>query len=206
MSGDTATYSTSALNLGGHSVTAEYAGDSSYDGSTSSALTQTVDKANPSVTTWPTATAITYGQTLASSTLSAGAVTPTGNFTWTTPSTVPGAGTASQGVTFTPNDTDNYNPATGTASVTVNAAGTTNLLVSSSNPSLPGANVTFTAKVGAVTPGSGIYRWVECDGVTVVAELKWIDGVVVTNVGAPGVVVIPLGNCCPCSTSSSSSS
>ena len=36
------------------------------------------------------------------------------------------------------------------------AAGTTNVVVSSSNPSLPGANVTFTATVGAVPPGSGI--------------------------------------------------
>lgn len=42
------------------------------------------------------------------------------------------------------------------ASLTVNAAGTTNVVVSSSNPSLPGANVTFTATVGAVAPGSGI--------------------------------------------------
>jgi len=34
--------------------------------------------------------------------------------------------------------------------------GTTNVLVSSSNPSLPGASVTFTATVGVVAPGSGI--------------------------------------------------
>ena len=45
--------------------------------------------------------------------------TPTGNFTWTTPSTVPGTGTAAQGVTFTPDDTANYASASGTASVTV---------------------------------------------------------------------------------------
>jgi hypothetical protein len=36
----------------------------------------TVNKATPSVTTWPTASSITYGQTLASSTLSGGASTP----------------------------------------------------------------------------------------------------------------------------------
>ena len=35
-------------------------------------------------------------------------------------------------------------------------ASTTNVLISSSNPSLPGASVTFTATVGVVAPGSGI--------------------------------------------------
>jgi hypothetical protein len=48
-SGGTATYATSALSLGRHSLTAEYAGDSSYAASTSDALTQTV-KSGP--VTW----------------------------------------------------------------------------------------------------------------------------------------------------------
>jgi hypothetical protein len=108
------------------------------------------------VTTWPTATAITLGQTLASSALSGGASTPVGSFAFTTPTTAPSVGTASQNVTFTPTDTANYATTNWTASVTVNAAGTTNVVVSDSNPSLPGANVTFTATVGAVAPGSGI--------------------------------------------------
>ena len=85
----------------------------------------TVNKANSSITTWPTATAITYGQTLASSSLSGGSSTPAGTFAFTTPSTAPGVGTASQGVTFTPTDTTNYNTATGTVSVTVNKANAT---------------------------------------------------------------------------------
>jgi hypothetical protein len=82
----------------------------------------TVNKATSSVTTWPTASSITYGQTLASSTLSGGASTPAGSFAFTTPTTVPGAGTASQSVTFTPTDTTDYSTLTGTASVTVNKA------------------------------------------------------------------------------------
>ena len=122
LSGGTATYSTSALSLGDHSITAEYGGDGDYGASTSNPLTQAVNKATPNVTTWPTATAITYGQTLASSTLSGGAATPTGSFAWTTASTAPGAGTASQSVTFTPTDTGNYTTVTGTADVTVNKA------------------------------------------------------------------------------------
>ncbi len=43
----------------------------------------------------------------------------------------------------------------GTTTVTVNPASTTNLVTALPNPSLPGAEVTFTATVGAVPPGAG---------------------------------------------------
>jgi hypothetical protein len=86
-------------------------------------VTMTVSlKTTPTITTAPTATAITYGQSLASSTLSGGVASVAGTFAFTTPSTAPGAGTAAQGVTFTPTDTANYNTATTTASVQVNPA------------------------------------------------------------------------------------
>jgi hypothetical protein len=85
----------------------------------------TVNKANPTVTAWPTASAITYGQTLASSTLSGGSATPAGSFAFTNPTLAPGAGTAPQSVTFTPTDTTDYNTASGTVSVTVNKANPT---------------------------------------------------------------------------------
>jgi hypothetical protein len=117
-----ATFVTSSLLVAGspHSITAVYTGDANFDGSTSSAVLQTVNKADPSVTAWPTAAAIIYGQTLANSTLSGGSATPVGTFAFTTPSTTPNAGTALQSVTYTPNDTANYNPASTTVSVTVN--------------------------------------------------------------------------------------
>jgi hypothetical protein len=79
----------------------------------------TVAKANPTVTTPPTASSITFGQTLASSTLSGGVGSVAGSFTFTTPSTAPNAGTAAQGFTFTPTDSANYNAATGTVNVAV---------------------------------------------------------------------------------------
>jgi glucuronoarabinoxylan endo-1,4-beta-xylanase len=82
----------------------------------------TVNKATPTVTAWPTASAITAGQTLASSTLSGGAASVSGTFAWTAPATVPGAGIASESVTFTPTDATDYNTVTGTVSVTVNSA------------------------------------------------------------------------------------
>ena len=77
------------------------------------------------VSAWPTASAITYGQTLASSTLSGGTVTPSGSFAFTAPSTAPNAGTASQSATFTPDDTTDYTTVTGTVSVTVAKANQT---------------------------------------------------------------------------------
>jgi hypothetical protein len=88
----------------------------------SSTVSVTVNKASPSVTAWPLASAITYGQTLAASTLSGGSATPAGTFAFTTPSTAPNAGTPLQSVTYTPTDTADYNTASSTVSVAVNKA------------------------------------------------------------------------------------
>ena len=91
---------------------------SNYNTTTGS-VTVTVSKATPSITTNPTASSITYGQSLASSTLSGGVASAAGSFAFTSSTTAPNAGTASQGVTFTPTDTANYNTATTSVSVTV---------------------------------------------------------------------------------------
>jgi hypothetical protein len=79
-------------------------------------------KTTPTVTAWPAASAITYGQTLAASTLTGGTASVSGTFSWTTATTAPGAGTPSEGVTFTPSDTTDYNTVAGSANVTVNKA------------------------------------------------------------------------------------
>jgi hypothetical protein len=47
-----------------------------------------------------------------------------GSFAFTTPATIPTVGISSQSVTFTPTDTSNYNNATTSVSVTVNAGNT----------------------------------------------------------------------------------
>ena len=116
------TYGPSAtppMGAGSYTAQASLRADSNFNAASSSATSFTIGKVTPTVTTWPTASAITYGQTLASSTLSGGVATPAGNFAFTTPSTVPSVGTAPQSVTFTPTDTADYNTAVGTASVTV---------------------------------------------------------------------------------------
>ena len=85
-------------------------------------LSANITKATPTVTTWPTASAITEGQALSASTLSGGSASPGGIFAFTTPTTTPLAGTANQSVTFTPTDAVNYNTVVGSVSVTVNEA------------------------------------------------------------------------------------
>jgi hypothetical protein len=88
------------------------------------------NKGTPIITLPPTASAITFGKTLAGSNLTGGSASLNGTvvdgrFEFTTPSTAPSVGTTSQGVTFIPFDTDNYNTASTLVSVTVNAIGTT---------------------------------------------------------------------------------
>ena len=78
-----------------------------------------VSKANPTVTAWPSAGGITYGQALSSSVLSGGAATPAGTFAFASPGNTPGAGTHGQPVAFTPSATNFYNGASGTAMVAV---------------------------------------------------------------------------------------
>jgi hypothetical protein len=132
------------------------------------------------VTAWPVASAITYGQTLAASTLSGGSATPAGTFAFTTPSTAPKAGTALQSVTYRPTDTTNYNTASSTASVTVNKASSATALVSSANPSLQGWNVTFTATVtlaalASTTPTGNVQFYT--NGVALGSPVALTDGV-----------------------------
>ena len=59
-----ATLMTSALSVGSHSVTAEYGGDSTYNVSTSSALTQTVSKMSTSTVLASSLNPAVYGQSI----------------------------------------------------------------------------------------------------------------------------------------------
>ena len=71
-----------------------------------------------------TATGITYGQTLNSSVISH-TDGIAGTFAWKTPSTKPSAGTQAYEYTFTPTDSTNYAPYSGTVSVVVAKANPT---------------------------------------------------------------------------------
>ena len=124
----TATLTLSSLGVGAHSITATYGGNTVYaTGASTGSLPLTVTQATPTITTAPAASAITYGQTLASSTLSGGVASSSGtavagSFSFSAPTTAPAAGTASYAVTFTPTNATDYNTATTTVTVTTGKA------------------------------------------------------------------------------------
>jgi|GEM_PF-662976 len=119
-----------------------------------------VNKATPTVTAWPTASAITFGQTLAASTLSGGTASASGTFSWTTPMIVSSGGTPSESVTFTPTDTTDYSTVTGSVSVTVNAA-TPSVTVTPGSSSIAVTNplsvvVTVSGGAGTAVPTGSV--------------------------------------------------
>ena len=99
----------------------------------------TVNMATPLVSTTLSATAITYGQMLSSSTPSGaftnsvGASIP-GMLAFVNPGLAPKAGITNVPVIFTPTDTADYNTVTNTASVTVNKATPTATLAVENSP------------------------------------------------------------------------
>ena len=115
---------TPPVNAGTYTLTATVAADSSYNQASSVPTAFTIAKATPTVSAAPTASAVTVGALLSSSTLSGGTASVAGTFAWTTSSTVVNA-TASYPLTFTPTNGANYNTASSTATVTANPAGTT---------------------------------------------------------------------------------
>jgi Bacterial Ig-like domain (group 3)/FG-GAP-like repeat len=111
-----ATYSTSELSAGSHSITASYAGDSAYAASTSSALTETVTAVAASYTLGISPSSLTIGQTASGT--STVTITPAGGF--------------NQQITFScsglpSNATCNFSPSTVTPSGT--AAATTTMTI-----------------------------------------------------------------------------
>jgi uncharacterized protein YccT (UPF0319 family) len=103
----------------------------------------TVNRATPTLTTAPTASAITVGQALSASTLSGGVASVPGSFAFTTPTNTPGAGTANQSVTFTPTDNADYSTISFNVSVTVVSAPQpviTSISLSGTNLTINGTN------------------------------------------------------------------
>jgi hypothetical protein len=102
-------------------ITAAYSGNNTFLDSSITA-THVVNNATTVVSTWPTTGAITYGQTLASVTLTGGVASVPGTFAFIAPATAPVTGTALQGIRFTPTNSVGYNAVDGTVNVTVNKA------------------------------------------------------------------------------------
>jgi hypothetical protein len=175
LSGGSGTLSTSALAVGNHNITASYGGDSNFNGSTSNAITQTVNKANTTTALTTSVNPSVFGQAVNfTATVSAsapGSGTPTGTVTFLDGGTSIGSGTLSGGsasfstsalavgthsITASYGGSGSFNSSTsGAVNQTVNQDGTSTTVASSVNPSSSGQTVTFTATVSASAPGSG---------------------------------------------------
>ncbi len=161
------TYTTSSLSAGSHSLTAVYGGNSNYATSTSSTLTQTVNKVTPTLTLASGTNPSTYGNSITLTATLSSPATGTGTITFKDGSTTIGSATVSQGsgslaiatlnagshsLTAVYNGDTNDNSATSnTVTQTVNQASTTTALASGTNPSTYGSSVTFTATVSPST-------------------------------------------------------
>jgi hypothetical protein len=172
-----ASFTTSALAVGSHTITATFTGASGWGNSSGTGAPQAVNAAGSSVTVGSSANPSVYGQSVTfSATVSAtapGSGVPSGTVTFKNGSTTLGSGTLNgSGVATFATST----LAVGSASITavyggstnftgstssiltqiVNADSTSTAVSSSANPSVFGQSVTFTATVTAAAPGGGV--------------------------------------------------
>jgi hypothetical protein len=171
-----ATFATSALLAGSHSITVIYGGDGNFSSSTSAAVAQTVNKTATTTTLSSSASPSVYGQavtlTATVSPVAPGGGTATGIVTFYDGSTNIGTGVlnasgqatltistlsvASHNLTATyAGDANCTSSSSGTLSQTVNRASSSVAVVSSANPAVVGQTVTFTATVSPVAPSTG---------------------------------------------------
>jgi len=166
-----ATFTTSALAVGAHSITATYDVSIDYNTSTSAVLTQTVNKAATSTSVASSVNPSAFGQsvTFTATVKSSTSGTPTGTVTFKDGATTLGTGVLSSGKATLATST----LALGTHSITAIYSGSATFLASTSpawtqtvematstsvassvNPSAFGQSVTFTATVKSSTSGT----------------------------------------------------
>jgi hypothetical protein len=156
---NTVTYngsSSAPTNAGSYTVVATV-NDSNYEGSASGTLN--VAMASSAILTSPTASTITFGQTLANSTLTGGTSTPAGFFAFTLPGTAPTAGISSHGITFTPTDITNFLTATTTVNVTVSRAPTTVSTAPTASPIRFGQTLASSTLTGGSASVAGTFAF-----------------------------------------------
>ena len=169
-----ASFTTSALAVGTHPITASYSGDTNFNANTSSPLTQIVNldvatvainaSPNPSVFGQPVVATATVTATAPGSGAPTGTVTfldgltslGTANLVNGQASfTIPALTTGLHSIMATYAGDGSFSQNSATTGLTVNKVSTTTSLTSSANPSNFNQAVTFTATVSAVAPGAG---------------------------------------------------
>lgn len=168
LSSGQATYSTSVLTPGSHSITAVYSGDAGNQASTSSALSQQVNQATSSTSLNSSLNPSTLGQSVTITATVTGS-SPTGTVQFKDGGTNLGAPVTLAGGTATlstsalalgghsitavySGDTNNLTSTSAPLTQQVNLVTSSTALVSSLNPSTIGQSVTFTATVTGSSP------------------------------------------------------
>lgn len=170
LSGAQAGCTTSALTVGAHSITAVYSGDSGNAGSTSSVLTQTVNKAgtqisiaahtpNPSVVGTPIAVTVDLAVTAPGAGIPSGVITVGDGqaiCVITTPAvscnlTLNTLGARTLTAVYGGNSSYSFSTSAGVGH-TVTLPVSSTIVNSSANPSISGRSVTFTASVSGASP------------------------------------------------------
>ncbi|HEX4794926.1 MAG TPA: Ig-like domain repeat protein [Humisphaera sp.] len=168
-----ATFSTSSLSVGGHSITAVYNGDANDNGSTTAPLTQNVNPNATSTTVSSSVNPSVLNQAVTFTATVSGVGTPTGTVTFMDGTTTLATGTlnASGVATFTTSalmlgthpitavyggDTNDSASTSAALNQVVNKDATSTSISSSANPSVTGQSVTFTANVAVLAPGAGL--------------------------------------------------
>lgn len=182
LSGNSASYSTSALSVASHSITATYGGDASNAASTSATLTQVVNAASASPTTTALNSSLnpsTANQAVTFTATVSGGGSPTGTVAFkdgaTTLATIAlASGTAAYTTSALSvathsmtavysGDAANAASTSAVLSQTVNQPGAGVVLTSGVNPSAVGQSVVLTATVTGNNPGGTVEFW---DGAT----------------------------------------
>jgi hypothetical protein len=182
-SGATASFTTSTLLAGTHTITAKYTGDPSVGTSTSEPETLIITQDTSTQVTLASGTnPSAYGQsvTFTAAVTPVDGITPTGSVTFNDGATPIGTGTLSNGsvqfstsaltagshsITAVYSGDNDYDPATSSpVSQTVNQAAGTLSVASSGSPSAFGTSVTFTATVPSDATGTVTFK----DGATTI--------------------------------------
>jgi uncharacterized protein YjdB len=204
LSGGVATFSTSGLAVGTHSLTAVYSGDANDNSGTSTALAETVSRA-PTVTTLASSPdPSAFGQSV-TFTASVSPSTATGSVTFRNGANPIGTAALVNGVaslsfsglavgthSITATYPGSANDATSTSSPvtqTISAATTAIALTSSINPSVSGQTVTFTA---TITPSAATGTISFKDGSKTIGQVTLVNGAASLAISALRVGANPI--------------
>jgi len=181
---------TAALTTGSHSITASYGGDANFTGSPSSAVTQTVNRANTTTTLTSSLNPSVFGQQVTLTATVSPSSGPTGMVEFFDGATSLGTFALSGGsallttaaltagshsITASYGGNANFTNSTSPAvAQTVNQASTGTALTSSVDPSLFGQPVTFTATVNPLSGPTGTVQF--SDGVNLLGTVALSGG------------------------------